>query len=366
MNNIIHRGQAYGNVSNRKVIGMDKSKYFQPEETEEVQLEEPKDRSEASQEVQDKVQEVNSSPASPRATKREEFSALEKARKIEMEANKKLKDAENLAQAYQSGDIDRIAKAQGMNTTEYVRWVNAKAIGAPTSKELTPQEQAAQAAQQWKESVDRDRTDTNQFVNSLKKDSYINKNLLPHLIKNPDTYEFIHDKGIDEVCSFIYDFMNEHFNETGGHGKGEELDPVELFNDLESQYMQEWQDRQEKAKKFKKLQSKTNNKLDSAAHPNGDPSDPNRPAKTIGAAKSITPPQTEADKMAQMLAGGSDEDSLAESAPSNLVAGATRGTSGSNSSSLPAKSPTSGGTTPKGSKFSREARLAAMRKSAEE
>ena len=191
------------------------------------------------------------------------------------------------------------------------------------------------------------------------KQSYINKNILPHIVKDPDKFEFITDKGVDQVADLIYDFMNAHYNSTGGKNGGEELDPVELLTTLEEQYMtkwnEEWQERQTKAAKFKKLQPKTTT-TDPSKTPNAEGS----PVKTIGAKTSPHPTgKSEAEIFAGINGGELDENVLAQSAPSNLVAGASRG-------SAPARQVSSfatGGTTPKNSKYSREARLAAMAKS---
>lgn len=348
---VINRHQSVGNISNRKTYSMDKASYGESKETlesERVPNTEVKE-SEIVAQVQEKVAEANLEDV--RATKRAEFSALEKARKLESTAKEKLRKAESIAAAHQSGDLDQIAKAHDMSTTDYVRWVNAKAIGAPTEKTPTPAEQVAANAKKWQEKIDKDVQELKIAKNVNDKMSYINKNILPHLIKSPEEYEFIHDKGIDQVSDIVYDFMNQHFLETG-----EELDPVELIKSLEDQYCEDFRQdlkiKEEKKLKFKKLSTPTETKTEST---------PTGPAKTIGAARSVSHPTvSEADILSGINGGAIDEDALAKKAPSNLVAGASRG-------NAPAiKQPIiTGGTTPKSSKYSREARLAALAKSRE-
>lgn len=357
---IIHRNQANGpSISTRKVIGVEKSEYSkknlteaQPDHApmiEEAKIEVPK-------EVEVEVQQENK-----RASKRSEFAALERERKSASDQKEALRKAKELSDAIDAKDIDRIAKANGMSVTDYVTFVNRAALGQKTTTTLSPEEAVRKSAQEWQTRTEQELFNLKKEVNETKALNYMNKNIIPHIVKDPDKYEFLIDKDIDEQAYIVYEFMNRHFIETGGINGGEELDPVELLDALEDKYLNEWKEtekmRAEKAAKFKKLkekqiepESKPENKMEGIS-------------KSIPAAKSVSHPSSDADKLAGMLSGdGVDEDALAKSAPSNLIGGPSRGSAGS-----VARQPSfqTGGTTPKNSKYSREARLAAMSKSRE-
>jgi len=344
-NNVIHRNESFGpSYANRKVIAVEKSPLLNQSLTE------------AQPEVKETLTTVkpDASPEEVRSSKRAEFSALEKARQLESSANKKLKDAQELSEAYASGDLERIAKANGKSVSDYVRWINAKAVGTPTEKTLSPQEQIAENAKKWQETIEGKVKELDNEAGLNRKMGYINKNILPHIIKNPDAYEFVMDKDMDKQCDIVYNFMNEHFVESNG----EELDPVELLNALEEKYMLEFKEeekiRQEKKKKFKKLQEKIEEKPEVKLDADGKP----LATKVSPAGRSVAHPnKSPDDALAISLAGDVTEDALAEAAPSNLVAGASRGSANSKRAAVP-----NIGTTPKGSKFSREVRLAEMAK----
>jgi len=337
----------YTTPTARKVLTVEKNPILNRSAEEET----PIGVEESSVEPETKVEEPKS--------KRAEFAALEKSRKLEAAANAKLAKATELAAAYESKDLDRIAKANGMSTTDYIRWVNTSALVKPTRADPTPQELIEQNEKAWRENITQEVELTRQERSENKKWGYVNKNILPHLVKDPAKYEFITDKGQDDICSQIYDFMNQHWLETGGKNGGEELNPIDLLDAAEDDLMADWKEKQEKASKFKKLQAKAAEKTIESVDADGNPV-----YKRISPGKSVPhPARTENDLLAQTL-GGVDEDALAQSAPSNLVAGPSRGSA----KSVRAATSTAlnVGTTPKGSKFSREARLAAMSKGRDE
>src|SRR5258708_2843689 len=344
INNIIHRNQSKGlSPTDRKVISVEKR--F-PKVVEE--------KSEGTDVVEVVKEEVTPPVKNDdvRATKRAEFSVLEKARKLEADAKEKLKRAEELSAAYDSKDLDRIAKAYNMSTSDYVRWVNAKMIGSPTEKTLTPAEMVQEQARKWQETMENKVKELDYETQFNKKMGYINKNILPHLIKNPEKYELL-TEDMDASADTVYTFMNQHFIETK-----EELDPVELLDALEGKYLKDWQDeeskRQERKAKIKKLQAQEvlDKKADVVAKPGS--------GKHISAPKAAEPKLSEEDQLAAALAGGEvDEDVLAKDAPSNLIAGATRGTT---AKSTDRRTIPSYGTTPKSSPHSRESPLAPLSK----
>jgi hypothetical protein len=359
-NNVIHRTQSVGpSINSRKVVTVDKNPYLQStiSQTPPAESSSTEDKAQAQAVVEQvaKVEDNNSTASSDqRAKARADFSALEKSRRLEAEAKAKLKKAQEMSDAYESKDLDRIARAHNMSTSDYVRWVNATAIGAPTDKPLSAQEQIARNQQAWQQQVNEKLSHVDKQVNDLNKLTYINKNILPHLIKAPDKYEFIHDKGVDEQCGIIYDFMNQHWLESG---KTEELDPTALLDALEGQYLEEWKETQAKAAKFKKLQR---SEMQKSSEQSPNPNSPSTTAKTVSAPKGTS---SNAPSEAELFAGingaplGDSEDALAQEAPSNLIAGPSRGSS--NNKNEPPRFIT-GGTTPKNSKFSRKVRLAAM------
>ena len=155
--NIIHRTQSNRTNNARKVIGVEKASYGQSAEI--LTAEQPTETTQPAE----TVEATTETPIDPRTTKRQEFSMLEKARKLDAEAKSKLQKATELEQADASKDLDKIAKANGMSTTDYVRWINAKAVGAPTEKTLSPAEQVAENAKNWQEKMDKDMAEVKQM-----------------------------------------------------------------------------------------------------------------------------------------------------------------------------------------------------------
>ena len=323
------------NRTERKVISVEKSPlYKQSEQSPSVVKEEPAPTTTPTTPTPPTLLIKEEAPpitTTTRQQKREEFSALEKARRMESSATEKLKKAEQLAKAYADNDIDAIAKLNNMSTTDWVRQINAKLIGTPINdNKASPISNIENNARSWQESMETQMKEVTRIQNENTKFSYINKNILPHLTKDPDKYEFIYDKGVDEVSELVHDFILNHFIETGGKEGGEELDPVELLDALEEKYMIEYKDLQSKASKFKKLQ----NSLSPI------------PTKVLPAEKEVAP-----------TTDITDENYLSQNAPSNISGGPSRGTPGKvvkgvmqqNSGFIPTNSPNS-----------REARLKRM------
>lgn len=366
MNNVINRHASIGKpINERKVIGVAKNPLYKPQDSTPETVPSTGETVKSSEQTAEVAKVVESAPT--REQKRQEYSALEKARNLEKKARDEVKQAQELADAYQSKDLNRIAKASGFQSVnDYIRWVNVSALQAPVIKELTPEQAAQASAMKWKEEVDTYIKKDKEDKGNNNKFGYINKNILPHIVKDPDKYEFIMDRGVDDVCDEVYVFMNDHYNETGGPGVGEELDPIPLLEALEEQYMNDWQAeekaREEKRAKLKKLQSKS---------PDTKPTDPNvktvlnsegQPAKVIGA-KTVAHPsaKSEAEIFADINGGAlGSEDALAETAPSNFVAGPSHGSTPKATRRVGGGFSETGGVTPKGSKFSRESRLAQM------
>lgn len=310
---------------------------------------------------------VTSDPVVTREQKRQEWSALEKASKLEREAKAKLAKAQTLASAYESKDLEQIAKAHDMSVSDYVRWINQTALSGPTKEKVSPEIQAELEVKRWKEEVDNDREMWKKEMNEAKKAAYINKNILPIIIKSPEKYEFIHDQGVDQVADIVFSFMNEHFTETEQRtGTGEELDIETLLDEMENQYLTNWNEeesaREAKRAKIKKLQSanpslsKNDETLKSETLTDGILS---ATPKMIPAARARQTDIDPVDEEIMKAAAIDDNNALADRAPSN------------NTKKSKANDPVikaiknsetyeKYGTTPKNSRLSRENRLAAI------
>lgn len=248
-------------IHDRKVITVEKRKFDQPEvqqtEADGSPIESVGVSQNGSQESENqkdsalKPAQIVVDNANKKITTREEFSQLEKARKQVAEANKKAVQAEKLAEAYKSKDINKIAAAMGMTVSEYSLFVNQQVLASPTLPKLTPEQEAKQAALDWKKNIERELQEERllnkqnaQKLIQLDAISYINKNITPHIVRNQEKFEMlIQTDDIDAVGLQVYEYMNEHYKKTcGADGKGgEELDPVVLLEALEEQALEDWQ-----------------------------------------------------------------------------------------------------------------------------
>lgn len=262
-------------IHDRKVITVEKRKFDQPVRQTEAdgtpiesgEQESNDQRDSALKPAQNVVDNANKAgSADKKITTREEFSQLEKARKQVAEANKKAAEAQKLAEAYKSKDINKIAAAMGMTVSEYSLFVNQQVLASPTQPKLTPEQEAKQAALEWKKNIERELQEERllnkqnaQKLIQLDAMSYINKNIVPHIVRNQDKFEMlIQTDDLDAVGLQVYEYMNEHYKKTcGPDGKGgEELDPVVLLEALEEAALEDWQANEqaeiEKAKEAEK------------------------------------------------------------------------------------------------------------------
>ena len=313
------------------------------------------------------------SEVKPEISSKEAWTAIENKRKKEAEAIKVQKKAESIAEAHKTRDINKIAAAHDMSVADYVKFVNEATLGAPSVAKLTPEQEQAKAAIEWKKQQETEIQTLKKEVDSNKVENYIYKNMMPHLTKNAEKYELIMDNDPDEQCYKIYNFMNQHFLDTGGPGVGEELDIVELLDaaeeDLKAQFLEAEAKLQadlkaavDKKSKYKKFQAMVapEGKASSAPDATKDidmvQDSTGRMAKRIAAPKNVSKTETPDDKLAQVLSAEDSESALAESAPSNFVAGPATGSTPSNKRGISSTY----GSTPKGSKYSRDARLARL------
>jgi len=316
----------------------------------------------------------NTVESKPEISSKEAWTAIENKRKKEAEAVKVQKKAEAIAEAHKTRDISKIAAAHDMSVVDYVKFVNEATLGAPSVSKLTPEQEQAKAAIEWKKQQESEIQTLKKQVDDNKVENYIYKNMMPHLTKNTEKYELIMDNDPDEQCYKIYNFMNQHFLETGGPGVGEELDIVELLDaaeeDLKAQFLESEAKLQadlkaaaEKKAKYKKFQSmvkpdeaKASSAPDATKDVEMIPDSTGRMAKRIAAPKGVSKTETPDDKLAQVLSAEDSESALAESAPSNFVAGPATGSTPSNKRGISSTY----GSTPKTSKYSRESRLARL------
>lgn len=228
-----------------KMLSEEPKRYKHPSKAEEAPA-----PSEATSIAPEPVKEQAQAPAE---TKRQEWKALEEARKLKAEAEDKLKKAEAFQSALNDFEKDplSIAKARGMTIEEYVNSVNRAAMGLKTEKVLSPEEEKAKKEKDYLDGLEKSRKDLEARVSSLQVENWIAKNIAPVIKTNVDKFEFLTrgGKDIDTAINDLYGFMDAHYKRTG-----QTLDALEAASAIEDNMAEEYMKALENGKQYKKLQ----------------------------------------------------------------------------------------------------------------
>ena len=141
------------------------------------------------------------------AVKKEERAAQQTAKKVKSEA---------LAQdLLRKGDLVGAAKALNMSPSDLAAYVDNARLQIPNpDKKLSPEEQYKADEKKFKEDRLAFEQEQRDFKRSVIKDSYIKSKIAP-VVQDQEAFEFIHLNDVNKITDYIYEFMNNHFAETG-------------------------------------------------------------------------------------------------------------------------------------------------------
>jgi len=193
----------------------------------------------------------------PVPEREERRAAFKRAADVERRAMQlKKKAEEDIASASQfkqfmalaKEDPTAVAKALGMEPGEFLRQYQNKIFSIPTEptapKEITVEERLAKLDEERKQ----ERAQFAEWNTQKTKQDYVSNKILPVLMGNTEKFEILTHKGANEVASYIYDLMNEHYKSTGEEWKVEDV-----AEEFENQLCKEYEEAATKAMKLKKL-----------------------------------------------------------------------------------------------------------------
>jgi hypothetical protein len=184
-----------------------------------------------------KAEEAKTETLADRQSKRrEEWSALNEARKLKKEAEELTKQAASFEQVKNSPQkLQALARSMGLTSDELLLTLQKERMSIPTDKVLTAAEQQEQNAKQYEERLTAQEQRIREMEFHTAKSSHINKAILPPLVKEPETFEFCHKYGIDRVASEVYDYCNKL------HMEGNPQNEVEVLKEFETALYEEWE-----------------------------------------------------------------------------------------------------------------------------
>ncbi len=156
--------------------------------------------------------------ADPKTTRREAFKQLEAAKKKEREERKTAKAAEGqkLAKDFlKQGKLVEAAKAMGMSPAEFREYAQNALLTVPTpDAELTPEQKREALDKEYRERLDKVEQGQRALDAATAKYNFTRDQISP-VLADKEAFELIHSKGVANIESYIYDFMNSHYQKTG-------------------------------------------------------------------------------------------------------------------------------------------------------
>jgi hypothetical protein len=161
------------------------------------------------------------------------------------------------------GDLAGAARALGIPASELVAQVNSAAMGMKPEpekpKQLTPQEkfEADRAALQAEMKAFREEQAAERNTKAMT--SFIEKSIRP-VIADKEAFELIHQAGVEDIETYAYRYMNDHYFETSEKDEngvitkpGEILDAKKVLDAIEQALLDEATKTVERTKGVKKL-----------------------------------------------------------------------------------------------------------------
>ena len=194
---------------------------------------------------------------SPEQKRQERAAAFKKAADVERRAQQELKAArEQLAQVKQFNELmaqakkdpTAIARALGMDPTEFLRQYQNSMFNIPSEPDKPKEETLEERMSRYEQERRAEKEELLRMQSHNIRTNYIQSKILPVIQADLDKYELINSNGVEQSASFIYDLMDAHYRNTG-----EELNAADVAEEMENQLMKEFESRIEFTKNVKKL-----------------------------------------------------------------------------------------------------------------
>jgi len=203
----------------------------------------------------------NVEEAAPLADKKDEISQKDrhtawKEQQAKAAAERKAKQVEKqvkqqeLARDYlKQNNLVKAAEALNMTPAELQLYVTNGALGIPPEKEaeLTPEQKREKEYADFKAEQLKFKQETEQWKYNQQANEFIREAIAP-ILKDKEKYEFINQGDVVKYQSFIYEYMNKHFRETG-----ETLSVADVADSIEENLYNSFMTSYEKMKGMKKL-----------------------------------------------------------------------------------------------------------------
>lgn len=161
------------------------------------------------------------------------------------------------------GDLAGAAKALGISPPELVTLVNHAAMGMKPEeaapKPLTPEEQRTADEKSFREEMKAFRAEQESYRNQQAMTSFVEKSIRP-VLADKDAYEMIHAWGAEDIETYAYRYMNQHYFDTSekdAAGKiakpGEILNAKDVLDAIEANLLNEHVATLERARALKKV-----------------------------------------------------------------------------------------------------------------
>lgn len=190
-----------------------------------------------------------------RKARREEFHRARNAEaramqlQKEMEGQRKQFDQFKQFMEMAKKDPTAVAKAFGMDPTEFLRQYQNAMFNIPNEPpKPTPEEDLKARIERYEEERKQEKQAMIQEREQMQRSNFIQFQILPVINGNTERFELLNLNGKEQCAEFIYDMMNSHWQQTG-----EVLKAEDVAEEMENQLAKEMEDKINSTKKLKKF-----------------------------------------------------------------------------------------------------------------
>lgn len=169
-----------------------------------------------------------------------------RAQRMEKEAKEKLSRAEGFEKLKETASTDPVAlaKALGMDPTEFLRRYQNQMLSIPNEVPLKPEEEVKARLARYETERQKEKEEHEVLKAQTFRANYTAMKILPVITMDPVKFEILNENGAEASSQYIYDMIDKHYRETG-----EEWKATDVAEELENLLAQEVEEKIEKVKK---------------------------------------------------------------------------------------------------------------------
>ncbi len=173
-----------------------------------------------------------------------------KAIQMQKEAKELMAKAQHFEEVRQKASTNpvELAKALGMDPTEFLRRYQNEMFNIPNEETKKPEPSIDEKLKAYEEERAKERKAAADYQYEMNRLNYINNNILPVIKGDPEKFQLLNYNNLEASAGFIYDMMNDHWMRTK-----EELKAEDVAEEMENQLQLEFEDKIEKVKKIGKF-----------------------------------------------------------------------------------------------------------------